>query len=227
MQASRIIGLLTIGSLLCGHAMAVPTLPPFINELHYDNAGSDTGEFIELAGTAQSLLGFSIVLYNGGTGRSYRNVPLTEEIPNQSRGFGSVAISVAGLQNGPADGIALVDAMSRVVDWLSYEGEILALDGPAEGMLSSALSVFQTSASPVGSSLQRIGVGVSGPDFGWVGPLPSSPGSINTGQRFLPEATAVPEPNPLLLTGLGLVLVGVVTRPRLASRSSMASSLRC
>jgi hypothetical protein len=68
MGTARITGLMAIGSLLCGNAVAVPILSPFINELHYDNAGSDIDEFIEIAGTAQSLLGFSIVLYNGGTG---------------------------------------------------------------------------------------------------------------------------------------------------------------
>ena len=45
---------------------------PFVNELHYDNAGSDVGELIEIAGPAGlSLSGWSIVLYNGATGEAY------------------------------------------------------------------------------------------------------------------------------------------------------------
>ena len=40
--------------------------PVFINEIHYDNAGTDMGEAIEVAGPAgEGLSGWSIVLYNG------------------------------------------------------------------------------------------------------------------------------------------------------------------
>ncbi|MGZ9100231.1 MAG: Calx-beta domain-containing protein, partial [Brevundimonas sp.] len=46
--------------------------PPFINEFHYDNPGSDTGEFIEIAGAAGTdLTGYSLVLYNGSNGTTY------------------------------------------------------------------------------------------------------------------------------------------------------------
>ena len=39
---------LTASPLLAGSASAVPALssPVFINELHYDNAGADVGEFV-------------------------------------------------------------------------------------------------------------------------------------------------------------------------------------
>ena len=40
----------------------------FINEFHYDNIGADTGEFIEIAGTAGTdLTGWSLIRYNGST----------------------------------------------------------------------------------------------------------------------------------------------------------------
>jgi hypothetical protein len=40
----------------------------WINEFHYDNIGTDTGEFIEIAGTAGTNLGtYSLVRYNGTT----------------------------------------------------------------------------------------------------------------------------------------------------------------
>lgn len=217
MRAAIITGLVVVGSFLCGNAVAVPILSPFINELHYDNTGPDIDEFVEIAGSAQSLTGFSLVLYNGGTGRSYRSVPLQSDIPDQEGGFGAVAVFLDSLQNGPADGIALVDAMNRVVEWLSYEGQLLALDGPAMGMLSNALGVFQTPGADIGSSLQRTGTGASPTAFAWVGPLPNSPGSINAAQRFLATATAVSEPGPLLLVGLGLVLMGGASHRRTPS----------
>ncbi len=38
----------------------------FINEFHYDNAGTDSGEFVEIAGAAGTdLTGWKVVLYNG------------------------------------------------------------------------------------------------------------------------------------------------------------------
>jgi hypothetical protein len=46
-----------------------PTSVVFINELHYDNVGTDSGEAIELAGPAGTdLTGWTLVLYNGTSG---------------------------------------------------------------------------------------------------------------------------------------------------------------
>jgi hypothetical protein len=44
----------------------------FINEIHYDNTGTDVGEGVEIAGTAGTdLTGWSIIPYNGNGGVSY------------------------------------------------------------------------------------------------------------------------------------------------------------
>ena len=195
-------------ALLMNAAVAMPTLSPFINELHYDNAGSDRDEFIEVAGTPQSLRGFSLVLYNGGSGTSYRNIPLDADIPDEGNGFGAVAFFVNGLQHGPADGIALLDQFDRVLDWLSYEGAILGQNGAVMGLLSDAIDVFEAPATLPGLSLQRSGLGSMANDFGWVGPVASSPGTINAGQRWA-VPVAINEPHPLPLLGIGLLLVWI------------------
>ena len=56
-------------------AAAIPAAaqtPVFINEIHYDNCGTDTGEAIEIAGPAGTdLTGWSLVLYNGNGGAVY------------------------------------------------------------------------------------------------------------------------------------------------------------
>ena len=77
----------------------------FINEIHYDNTGTDAGEAIEVAGPAgTNLTGWSIVLYNGANGQSYDTDALSGLIPNQQNGFGTVSLSypVNGIQNGNA-----------------------------------------------------------------------------------------------------------------------------
>ena len=198
-------------------ALAVPLLTPFINELHYDNAGPDLREFVELAGPAQSLLGWSLVFYNGGSGTPYRSLSLDLDIPDQDNGFGAAAVSVTGIQNGPADGVALLDPLSNVVEWLSYEGVVLASAGPAAGLSSSDIGVAETSQTPLGTSLQRIGSGLFRDDFSWAAEAPSSPGSINAGQMFLstePMAVAEPASLPLLLLGLLALGLGWVSRRR-------------
>ncbi len=44
----------------------------FVNEIHYDNTGTDEGEAIEIAGPAGTdLNGWSLVLYNGANGAVY------------------------------------------------------------------------------------------------------------------------------------------------------------
>ena len=187
-------------------ATALPIVVPFINEIHYDNQGTDRNEFVEIAGSVQSLLGYSLVLYNGGDGRSYRTIPLSIAIPDEGNGFGAVALAVNGLQNGP-DGIALVDSLDQVLDWISYEGQLLARNGPAQGMLSQVLPVLQLPATAAGLSLQRIGIGAAAADFGWAGPLANSPGIINAGQRFVVDRLSVDAPNALLLLVTGLLLV--------------------
>ena len=65
----------------------------FINEFHYDNAGADTGEFVEVAGTAGTdLTGWKIVLYNGNPAQrsAYSTVALTGTIADQGHGMGTV-----------------------------------------------------------------------------------------------------------------------------------------
>jgi len=157
----------------------------FINEIHYDNASTDTGEAIEIAGPAGTDLGgWSIVLYNGNGGASYRTTPLSGSIPDVCGGYGVIFNLVAGLQNGSPDGIALVDNGNSVIQFLSYEGSFAAVDGPAAGLTSTDIGVAESSSTPVGSSLQLTGTGFTYENFAWTGPTADSFGSCNGGQVF-------------------------------------------
>jgi uncharacterized protein len=72
----------------------MPTTSVFINELHYDNTGPDTGEFIEIAGPAgTNLTGWKLVLYSGSNGLSYATLDLSGVIPSQDDGFGFLSFS--------------------------------------------------------------------------------------------------------------------------------------
>ncbi|HEX8443383.1 MAG TPA: Calx-beta domain-containing protein [Allosphingosinicella sp.] len=172
-----------------------PPAPParnvFINEIHYDNGGTDTGEAIEIAAPAGTdLTGWTLVLYSTSDGATvanpYNTRTLSGLIPGQDDGFGTLSFSYAsnGIQNGPQDGVALVNPLGEVVQFLSWEGVIVGGSGPAAGLTSQDIGVSQTSA-PIGSSLQLVGNGTSYADFQWQSSNDDSFGAVNIGQNFL------------------------------------------
>ena len=181
---------------------APPTLPGdsstvFINEIHYDNTGGDTGEFIEIAGPVGTAMSdWQIVLYNGNGGGVYNTVDLSESLDqNESNGYGFRIYAIASIQNGAPDGVALVDD-GTPVQFLSYEGSFEATDGPLVGVLSTDIGVAEPGDTPVGHSLQLGGTGDTYGNFAngsWQAAAAETPGLVNTGQTFsatvLPNAT--------------------------------------
>jgi len=160
----------------------------WINEVHYDNASTDVGEFIEIAGPAGTDLStYSLALYNNTGGAVYNIVSLSGTIDDESNGFGAVDFQFPsnGIQNGPSDGIALVNG-TTVIEFISYEGTLSATDGPAVGMTSTSMGVSETSSTPAGESLQKEGTGSSGSDFTWSPPADDSPGDLNSAQTMVP-----------------------------------------
>ncbi len=158
----------------------------WINELHYDNDGTDTNEFVEIAATAGTdLSGWSVVGYNGNGGSSYKTVNLSGVVSNQDNGFGFVEFAFSGMQNGAPDGLALVNAQGQVVQFISYEGSMTASDGPAAGMQSSDIGVSETSSTPVGYSLQLAGSGGDYQAFSWQAAALNTAGASNNGQTLV------------------------------------------
>jgi len=165
----------------------------WINEFHYDNTGGDTGEFIEIAGTAgTNLANYTLVLYNGSNGMSYNTLVLSGIIPNLANGFGTLCFNypVDGIQNGAPDGIALIHNVmgGMVVQFLSYEGAFAATNGPANGMMSTNIGVQEVGTTPVGFSVYLTGNGDEYSDFTWAGPLAATNCGVNTGQTFIPAS---------------------------------------
>jgi hypothetical protein len=162
-----------------------PAVLVWINEIHYDNASNDAGEFVEIAGPAGTVLdGWSLVGYNGGDSMVYKTVPLSGTIPDQQACHGTLAFDFVDLQNGAPDAVALVNSADAVVQFLSYEGVLTAADGPAIGMVSTDISVAESGSTPVGFSLQLGGMGKDYPDFMWQMELDDTPGQPNMNQIF-------------------------------------------
>ena len=151
----------------------------FINEIHYDNTGTDAGEFIEIANTTGTdLTGWSVVLYNGNGGATYSTTALggTDEVQ-------ALTYPSNGIQNGSPDGVALING-TTLVQFLSYEGAFTATAGPANGQTSTDIVVTEPDTTPADQSLQLTGEGATYGDFTWTGPADDSPGEVNAGQTF-------------------------------------------
>ncbi|MDU8910304.1 ExeM/NucH family extracellular endonuclease [Aestuariicoccus sp. MJ-SS9] len=133
----------------------VPPPDARVNEFHYDNAGPDTGEFIEIrvaAGTDPSRL--SVELYNGNGGGLYATRPLPGTPASSDGAFDYYVIDTPGLQNGAPDGLALIGD-GAVLEFLSYEGSLTASNGTAAGLTSTDVGVFEPGDTPIGFSIQR------------------------------------------------------------------------
>jgi len=223
-------------SAMSGAASATPSGPPaevdpWINEFHYDNSGSDTLEFVEIAGPAGTdLSGWRVIGYNGNGGGMYKTVNLSGSLPAQEASTGTLGFAFTSMQNGAPDGLALVDPADLVVQFLSYEGSFVATDGPADGMSSSDVGVRETNSTAVGFSLQLTGSGSSYADFLWAGPIAGTQGQPNSGQEFTggaPDTTPPAPPSGLAaLAGEGQVELDWFdsTEPDLASYDLMRAT---
>jgi hypothetical protein len=96
-----------------------------LNEIDYDQVGTDTGGFVEIANagtSAATLDGLAIVLVNGGDSAEYARKALSGTLAPGAH----LAVEVDP-QNGAPDGVALLDTGSgTLLDALSYEGVISA-----------------------------------------------------------------------------------------------------
>ncbi|MGE0870509.1 MAG: thrombospondin type 3 repeat-containing protein [Kofleriaceae bacterium] len=120
-----------------------------INEVDYDQIGSDNAEFIEIynpSGSAISLAGKQLLLINGSGSVIYDTITLgTGSIPSHGylviAGANVTVMSPAvkldpgwtsdRIQNGAPDGIALIDTTTHtLIDAISYEGAMTMVDLP-------------------------------------------------------------------------------------------------
>lgn len=170
---------------------------PWINEIHYDNAGTDSGEFVEIAVPSwlTDLSALRLTLYNGGDGSTYGSAHLLDSfiMGDTVESVTFYSKEIRGLQNGAPDGLAL-DLSGTVLDFVSYEGSFTAGSGPAAGLTAFDIGVVEGDATPVGAALGLAGAGERPGDFVWSTLSVATPGGPNLGQVF-----SVPEPLPTVL----------------------------
>lgn len=185
--------LLTPLSLACLLALAgTAQADVFINELHYDDStpAGDVGEAIEVVATGgEDLSTYRLYLYNGSSPSAatvYANnpVPAGTAAACGKATLATVTYPTNGLQNGANDGIALVDASGKVVQFISYEGTITASGGPAAGLTSQNIPVSESNSTAPGTSLQLTGSGSQYAHFTWAESAKQTFGACNNGQTF-------------------------------------------
>lgn len=203
---------------LSSHASVV------INEIDYDQPGTDAAEFIELynsGASAVSLDNFTIELINGNNSLSYRTINLSSFSIDANAYFVvcgdaslvancdySFTTTTSWMQNGAPDGVGLYEN-DNLLDSLSYEGVLFPLtEGDQLLVIDNAIDNF---------SISRIANGIdtnnNANDFqlGCV-----TPGTINiagTGDCSYADINAVPVPAAAWLFGSGLLgLVGIARK---------------
>ncbi|MFN8319125.1 MAG: hypothetical protein U0V54_06830 [Saprospiraceae bacterium] len=147
---------------------AKPAYEVWTNEVHYDNGPSDSNERIEIAGASgTNLAGWSIYLYDGTTFTPYGSpialsgvLPVSCTVSGENVGVTVVDVlatsgSVFQDANGDPDGWALVDNNGGVVEFLSYEGTFSTTIGPANGLTSTDIGVFEDGTGNPNGSIQR------------------------------------------------------------------------
>lgn len=205
---SLIIAALTFTASLSTQASII------INEIDYDQAGTDNAEFIELFNTSASSIsldGYFIDLINGGTDTVYRSIDLsgfdvgaagyfvicndTSLVANCNYDF---TTSASWFQNGAPDAVALYSGVN-IIDSLSYEGE---MTGFTEG---SVLAVADSTS--ITTSISRLPNGFDSNDNNLDFQLGCiTPGTANiSGSGDCSSPAVVPLPPAVLLFGSGLI----------------------
>ena len=165
-----------------------------INEVDYDQPGSDTAEFVELHnGTDEAidLSGYALLLVNGSNSSVYTTIDLSAAgslSAGQYLVVGSAAVMVptsalsvaldGSIQNGAPDAVALVSA-TEVVDAFVYEGALSADLGAPYG--STDFGDGSTLTDSTDGSLSRKVDGVDTGDYAadWAFTSTVTPGSAN------------------------------------------------
>lgn len=195
-----------------------------INEIDYDQPGSDTAEFIELFNSGMSdisLDDFTIGLINGSNSSNYRTIDLSghqisaegyfvvcgdaSQVANCDYSF---TTSSGWLQNGSPDAVGLYNG-TGLLDSLSYEGTLSPF---TEGSPVS-VSDSNTDILSIARILNGIDTDNNALDFQAGCITPGTANIAGSGDCSMTAVSAVPVPAAVWLFGSGLIgLVGMARR---------------
>ena len=221
-------GLMWLGSTVSAHAAVI------INEIDYDQPGSDTAEFIELFNHDSSpveLDGYTLDLVNGSNGSVYSSFELSGlliaaqgylVLCGDPAAVANCSVDVANgswIQNGGSEGDAVVLMHgTRVVDSVAYEGLGAFLGPYAEGGGFAAAD-----SNSVIMSLARLPDGLdtdfNAVDFNTACLTPGSANRGDTGDCSTP-VNPVPLPAAAWLFGSGLAGLTALGRRRRHTRNA-------
>jgi hypothetical protein len=187
-----------------------PPNPPHlvINEVDYDQAGTDTAEFVEIynpTASSISLTNQALVFVNGAVNTEYRRVDLGPAGSIPSQGYLVIADSTVtvhpsasrytppgwptpdAIQNGAPDGILLLNTTTgTMLDAISYEGSLTAgivtgFPGTYNLVEGTALSASTADSNTINGSLSRIpnGTDTDNASADWSFSNPPTPGAAN------------------------------------------------
>ena len=224
-------GLLSLGILISSNTQAALV----INEIDYDQPGTDDAEFIELYNDSTAAIpldGYRIELINGTSGTSYRSIDLAGHMVDASSFFvicsdnGLVAncdysftSNISWFQNGAPDAVALYQA-SDLRDSVSYEGSMTFItEGTALSIADSNTIIMSLSRIPDGYDSDDNGI-----DFQQGCITPGTSNISGTGDCSAPAVNPVPLPAAAWLFASGLIGLGFTSRRKPGSEAGNSCS---
>jgi hypothetical protein len=214
-------GMIWLGASTSSHAAII------INEIDYDQVGSDTAEFIELFNSdinSVVLDGYTLDLINGTNGTVYNSFDLSGfsiaetgylVLCDSTQAVANCNIEVASsswVQNGGPDGDAIALLFgSTLLDSVTYEGI-----GSALGLYAEGNSFAPADSNSITMSIARLPNGtdtnINAGDFSSGCITPGSANMSGTGDCSV-SLNPVPLPAAIWLFGSGLIgLVGISRR---------------
>jgi len=194
----------------------------FINEIDYDNVGTDASEWIELVGNAGiSLNNYELAFYNGNDAALYATFDLAGAnftFADETNGWGFFVIGIVHsafgvsadytplgwttnvIQNGAPDAVQLrLKSPVTNIHLIEYEGDNLSIPADQNTPLGD-------NNNDVGTTLYLTGSGNDFSDFTFaVNMNAGTPGLLNAGQTLV----AIPEASAFLLGGLVCGVLGL------------------
>ena len=214
-----VTGCITLSCMSCISSAAI-----VINEIDYDQPGTDTAEFIELFNSGSSSISldnYSISLINGNSGSSYRSIDLTgfnvnangyfvvcgdaEQVANCDYSF---TTSSGWFQNGSPDALGLFEN-NDLLDSISYEGSMdIYTEGDVFTLDDSNVDILS-----IGRKIDGFDTDNNALDFELNCITPGSANVAGMGDCSTPRVSPVPIPAAVWLFGSGIIgLVGLARR---------------